>query len=81
MINLFEINLSQLMSNNHFIISCTLLKNEIDIIIKFLANFKANEFAFLNTSFVINLSKFLNIYIKKLLTSIQVKEYNEKSFS
>lgn len=58
------------MSNNYFIILYTLLKNEINIIIKFLANFKANEFTFLNTSFVINLSKFLNIRIKKLLTFI-----------
>ncbi len=70
MINLFKINLSQLISNNHFIISCTLLKNEINIIIKSFANFKANEFSFLNTFFAINLSKFLNIRVKKLLTFI-----------
>lgn len=48
---------------------------------KSLADFEADEFAFLNTSFVINLSKFLNIRAKKLSTSIWVKEYDEKSSS
>ena len=67
------------MSEKFFIITCQIIKNEFDILIKALADFRANNLVFINIFCVIDAAKFLNITVICLPTSVSVTDYDEKS--
>ena len=71
----------QLLEEKIFILSCQIIKNEFDISLKILADFKANNLIFINIFCIINAIKFLNITVICLSTSASVMKYNDKSDS
>ena len=60
-LSLQEIDLSQLISGKHFTVPCTISHNGYRIDLHALANTRANGFAFIDTAYAINTTKFLNI--------------------
>ena len=69
------------MKEKSFILSYQIIKNEFDISLKILADFKANNLIFINIFCIINVIKFLNITVICLSTSASVMKYNDKSDS
>jgi hypothetical protein len=61
MLNLLKINLSQLLRNKYFILLYIVSKNGYKVIFITLVDSRANGFAFINISYIINITKFLNL--------------------
>ena len=60
---------------------CIITHNKYIVKLNVLINFKANSFVFINTFYVINITKFLNIKAQRLSYLINVKDYNKKAGS
>jgi len=75
-INLKEIDLSQLIGGKHFTVPCTVSQNGYRVNSTALINTGVNGFAFINTAYIINVAKFLNIKATLLEKPVQVKGYN-----
>jgi hypothetical protein len=60
-INLKKINLSQLIGGKRFIVLYTVSQNKYRVNITALINTKVNSFAFINTAYINNVIKFLNV--------------------
>ena len=67
------------MGGNNFTMSCTLSKNGYGIVVPSLLDTGANGFAFIDTTFAIQLAKFLNIKTKPLNRTIQAKGFDGKT--
>jgi hypothetical protein len=59
----------------------TIAHNKYTVKLNALANSEANSFVFINTLYVINVTKFLNIKVQRLSYLINVKDYNKKAGS
>jgi hypothetical protein len=67
-----------LIGGKHFTVPCTISYNGFGIDLHALANIRANEFAFIDTIYAINITKFLNIKATQLEEPIVVKRFNSK---
>ena len=67
-----------MIGRNHFIVPCTILYSKYRIDLDTLVNTRANRFAFINTTYTINIAKFLNIKATWLEKSITIKDFNRK---
>ena len=76
MVDLCEIDRSQLMGGIHFTSPCIISQNGIGLQTRALVDSGANGFAFLNTRFAVELAKKLNVRAKKLPRAIKVKGYD-----
>ena len=61
LINFKRINLSWLIGGKHFIVPYTVSQNGYGVNTTALINTEANGFTFINTAYIINTAKFLNI--------------------
>ena len=61
LINFKRINLSWLISGKYFIVPYTVSRNKYRVNTTTLINTRVNSFAFINTAYIINTAKFLNI--------------------
>jgi hypothetical protein len=61
MISLIKINLSQLIRGKYFIVLYILLKNKYRITLSALINSRVNSFAFIDITYINNISTFLNL--------------------
>jgi hypothetical protein len=59
----------------------TITHNKYTVKLNVFVNFKTNGFVFINTFYVINIVKFLNIKAQRLSCFINVKGYNRKARS
>ena len=80
-IDLYFINFCQLLEEKIFILLCQIIKNEFNISLKTLINFKTNDFIFINTFCIIDAVKFLNITVICLSISVLITRYDSKSDS
>jgi hypothetical protein len=55
------------MGGRHFIILYIVLKNRYRVPLTTLINSRANGFAFINTAYTINITKFFNLKIQPLI--------------
>jgi hypothetical protein len=60
-ISLLKINLIRLIGGRHFIILYIVLKNKYIVPLTTLINSRANGFAFINTAYAIDITKFFNL--------------------
>jgi hypothetical protein len=60
---------------------CIITHNKYTVKLNVLINFKANGFVFINTLYVINIAKFLNVKAQRFSCLINVKGYNKKTRS
>jgi hypothetical protein len=61
MLNLSKINLSRLIRGRHFILLYIISKNRYRITFIIFVDSRTNGFAFINTSYIIDITKFLNL--------------------
>ena len=80
-IDLYSINFHQLLEEKSFILSYQIIKNEFDISLKIFADFRTNNFIFINIFCVIDAVKFFNITVICLSIPVSVTEYDDKSNS
>ena len=73
-----KIDLSRLMGSKHFTVPCILSYNGYGINTNTLVDTGANGFSFIDTSFAIDVMKFLNIKPQLLAQSIPIKGYDGK---
>ena len=66
------------MGGRYFTVLCTLLRNGYRINTLVLINTEVNGFAFINTSFALKLSKFLNIKIIRIPKPLAIKDFDRK---
>jgi hypothetical protein len=59
----------------------TIIHNKYIIKLNVFTNSKANSFVFINTFYIINITKFLNIKTQRFSCLINVKGYNKKAGS
>ena len=78
-INLSIIDFSQLMNEKSFTVSCQIIQNEYEIILKALVDSEADDLVFINIFCAIEVTKFFNTTVIYLNTSCSVHEYDEKS--
>jgi hypothetical protein len=57
----------------------TLVSNGYSVISYTLINSRANGFVFINTLYIANIAKYLNLKIHRLLYDISIKGYNGKA--
>jgi hypothetical protein len=62
-------------------ISYIIAHNKYVVKLNTLANSEANGFVFINTFYMINIAKFLNVKAQRLFCLINVKGYNKKAGS
>jgi hypothetical protein len=62
-------------------VSYIIAYNKYIIKLNAFADFKANGFVFINTFYIINITKFLNVKAQRLPCFINVKGYNKKARS
>jgi hypothetical protein len=62
-------------------VSYTIAHNKYTVKLNVFADFKANSFVFINTLYVINIAKFLNVKAQRLPCLINVKGYDKKAGS
>jgi hypothetical protein len=67
-----------LIGGKHFTVPCTISYNGFGIDLHAFINTRANGFAFINTTYTINIAKFLNIKATQLKEPIVVKGFNSK---
>jgi hypothetical protein len=60
---------------------CTIAHNKYTVKLNTLANSEANGFVFINTLYIIDIAKFLNVKAQRLFCLINVKDYNKKAES
>jgi hypothetical protein len=60
---------------------CIITHNKYTVKLNVLTNFEANSFVFINTFYIINIAKFLNVKAQRLPCLINVKSYNKKARS
>jgi hypothetical protein len=58
-----------------------IIHNRYIVKLNILANSETNGFVFINTFYVINIAKFLNIKVQRLSCLINIKGYNKKAES
>jgi hypothetical protein len=63
------------------IIPYTIAHNKYIVKLNALADSEANGFVFINTLYIINIAKFLNVKAQRLSRLINVKGYDEKAES
>jgi hypothetical protein len=73
--------LSQLVGGLYLLIFCILLYNGYAIQLNALADSGANGFVFINTLYIYNIAKFLELKAQRLLQPVSVKGYNDKKDS
>jgi hypothetical protein len=61
--------------------SCIIVYNKYIVKLNVFADFKTNSFVFINTFYIINIIKFLNVKAQRLSCLINVKGYNKKTGS
>ena len=66
------------MGGRHFTVPCTLSRNGYGINTSALVDTGANGFAFINTSFALELSKFLNIKVTRIPKPLAIKGFDGK---
>jgi hypothetical protein len=64
------------MGGKHFTVPCTVSRNGYGVDTTALIDTGANGFAFMNTTFAIDIAKFLNVKATQLEKPVQVKSYN-----
>jgi hypothetical protein len=62
-------------------VSYTITHNKYTVKLNVFINSKANSFVFINTFYIINIIKFLNVKAQRLSCFINVKGYNKKAGS
>jgi hypothetical protein len=62
-------------------ISYTIVHNKYTVKLNVLTNSEANGFVFINTFYIINIAKFLNVKAQRFSCLINVKGYNKKTES
>jgi hypothetical protein len=62
-------------------VSYTIAHNKYTVKLNVFTNFKVNSFVFINTLYIINIAKFLNVKTQCLSCLINVKDYNKKAKS
>jgi hypothetical protein len=62
-------------------VSYIITHNRYVVKLNVLANSRANSFVFINTFYIINIAKFLNVKAQRLSCLINVKDYNKKAES
>jgi hypothetical protein len=60
---------------------CIITHNKYTVKLNVFANFKANGFVFINTFYIINIAKFLNVKAQRLSRLINIKGYDKKAGS
>jgi hypothetical protein len=55
--------------------------NKYTVKLNAFVNFKTNGFVFINTFYIINIAKFLNVKTQRLSCFINIKGYNKKAGS
>jgi hypothetical protein len=60
---------------------CIIIHNKYIVKLNVFTDFKTNDFVFINTFYIINIVKFLNIKAQRLSCLINVKGYDKKAES
>jgi hypothetical protein len=60
---------------------CIIIHNKYTVKLNVFTDFKANGFVFINTFYVINIAKFLNVKAQRLSCLINIKGYDRKAGS
>ena len=71
-----NIDLSRLMGGRHFTVPCIISRNGYGINTSTLVDTGANGFAFMNSSFAIEATRFLNVKATRLPQPISVRAFN-----
>jgi hypothetical protein len=75
-LDIYKIDLSNLMGGSPLIVLCTLAKNGIGINLDILVDTRANGFAFIDVTLVDQLCEGLSLQLTTLPCTIQAKGYN-----
>jgi hypothetical protein len=73
--------LSQLVGGPYLTVPCTIAYNRYAVKLNALADSKANGFVFIDTLYVIDVAKFLNVKAQRLPRLINIKGYDKKARS
>ena len=79
-----ELNFNKLLRENSFIVSNKLALNDYTISVTSLADSETNDLIFINTRLVIDLTRFFNTRLVKLLKIYDIRDLNdqlEKAFT